>query len=60
MIFLAISLPLGFLCLYLGCLGWRKNQRVSAMLLIFAALNLGFSLAVSTLVLFLSQRLGLL
>lgn len=60
MIFVAISLPLGVLCLYLGCLGWRKNQKVSAMLLLFAALNLGFSLAVTALVVVFSQRLGLL
>ena len=60
MILIAISFPLGLLCLYLGCLGWRKNQVVSATLLLFAVLNLGFALAMTTFVFVFSQRLGLL
>lgn len=60
MILIAISFPLGLLCLYLGCLGWRKNQAVSAGLLLFAVLILGFALAMTTFVFFFSQRLGFL
>lgn len=60
MFLIAISLPLGLLCLYLGCLGWRKNQMVSAVLLLFAVLTLGFALAMTAFAFFFSQRLGLL
>lgn len=60
MILVAISFPLGILCLYLGCLGWRKNQVASAVLLFFSVMNLAFALAVTTVVVFFSQQLGFL
>lgn len=60
MLFIAISLPLGVLCLYLGFLSWDKNQRVSAALLSFAMLNFVLALGSAAIVFFLSQHLGLL
>ncbi len=48
MILIAIFFPLGVLCLYLGCLSWRKNQVVSVVLLIFALASLSFAIALAT------------
>lgn len=58
MLLIAISFPLGLLCLYLGFLGWRKNQAASAVLLLFAVLNLGFALAIAAFLLFFSQQMS--
>jgi len=47
MMLIAFFFPLGLLCLYLGCLGWRKNQVASVVLLLFALLSLSFALAIA-------------
>ena len=58
MILIAISFPLGLLCLYLGCLGWRKNKAAGAALLLFAAINIGLALALAAFFFLFSQQLS--
>ena len=58
MILIAVSCPLGLLCLYLGYLGWNKNRKASAVLLVFALVSLGFSAAVTLFLWLFSQGLG--